>query len=32
MLYECNNGEYEPVIYHDNKDHLIFKPESCVLA
>lgn len=31
MFYECNNGDYEPVIYHNNKDHMIFKPESFVL-
>ena len=33
MLYECNNGDYEPVVFfNNNKDHMIFKPESCVLA
>ena len=32
ILYRCSDGEYEPVVYHDDRDHMLFKPESCILA
>jgi len=32
VLYECKEGLYEPVIYHDGKDHAIFKPGSIILT
>ena len=32
VLYQCSDGEYEPVVYHDGKDHAIFKPGSIILT